>query len=50
MQTERWLELCRLASSEQDSKKLKALITEINEALDLKQERLATMYLADKAN
>ena len=48
MQTEQWLELCRLASGEQDSKKLEALIAEINEALDLKQERLATMYLADR--
>jgi hypothetical protein len=48
MQTERWLELCKLASGEQDSKKLEALITEINEALDVRQECLATMYLADR--
>ena len=50
MQTERWLELCKLASGEQDPKKLEALIAEINGALDVKQERLARVYLVDKAN
>jgi hypothetical protein len=49
MENERWLEMCKVASGEKDSKKLEALVREINEALDVKQERLAKLYLV-KAN
>jgi hypothetical protein len=38
--TERWMELARLASTEQDPVKLLALITEINQLLMKKEERL----------
>jgi hypothetical protein len=37
---ERWMELCELASTEQDPEKLQALVQEINRLLDAKQERL----------
>ncbi len=39
--TERWMELARMAAVEQDPKKLLALVTEINELLDKKTRRLA---------
>jgi len=35
-----WMELCRQASVEQDSKKLMKLIEEITRLLDEKQDRL----------
>jgi len=38
--TERWMELARLASTEQDPVKLLALITEINRLLLEKEEHL----------
>lgn len=37
---ERWRELCELASTEQDSKKLLELVREINQLLNNKLERL----------
>ena len=37
---ERWLELCELASKEQDPNKLIALVTEINQLLEEKEDRL----------
>ncbi len=37
---ERWKELCRQASVEQDPEKLIALTKEINRLLSLKQDRL----------
>jgi hypothetical protein len=37
---ERWMQLARLAASEQDPKKLLALVIEINQLLEQKQERL----------
>jgi hypothetical protein len=37
---ERWEELCRQASVEQDPKKLHELIVEINRLLEAKQQRL----------
>ena len=37
---ERWLELCELASKEQDSGKLLGLIEEINRLLEEKEKRL----------
>jgi hypothetical protein len=39
----RWMELAKLASQEQDPKKLLALIEEINELLATKQRRLEQM-------
>jgi len=38
--TERWMELARLASVEQDPDKLHELVREINELLAKKQKRL----------
>jgi hypothetical protein len=38
--TERWMELARLASVEQDRDKLLELVREINQLLDKKQKRL----------
>ena len=38
---ERWKELCRQASIEQDPRKLSELIKEINELLAKKQNRVA---------
>jgi hypothetical protein len=37
---ERWKELCALAATEQDPRKLRALVREINELLSRKQKRL----------
>jgi hypothetical protein len=37
---EKWMELCRLASGEQDPKKLAELIEEANDLIDAKQVRL----------
>jgi hypothetical protein len=37
---EKWIELCELASKEQDSKKLMALIAEMNLLLEGKEQRL----------
>jgi len=36
--TEKWMELCAQAASEQDSRKLMELITKITALLDTKQE------------
>lgn len=38
--TERWMELARLASTEQDPDKLLDLVREINQLLEKKQKRL----------
>jgi hypothetical protein len=38
--TERWMELARLAAIEQDPEKLLTLVQEINELLDKKTKRL----------
>ena len=38
--SEKWMELCAQAATEQDSRKLMALIDQITELLDGKQERL----------
>jgi hypothetical protein len=38
--TERWMELARLASVEQDPDKLLQLVSEINDLLEKKQKRL----------
>ena len=37
---EKWMELCAQAATEQDSRKLMALIDQITALLDAKQERL----------
>jgi hypothetical protein len=37
---EQWMQLCEQAAVEQDSKKLMALIREITQMLDKKEERL----------
>ena len=37
---EKWVELCAQAATEQDSRKLMALIREITALLDAKQQRL----------
>jgi hypothetical protein len=37
---ERWLELCQQAAVEQDASKLLKLISEINQHLEAKEERL----------
>ena len=37
---ERWLDLCMQAAEEHDPMKLLALITEINDLLEAKEERL----------
>jgi len=37
---ERWMELCELAATEQDSKKLLVLVEEINHLLEEKEQRL----------
>jgi hypothetical protein len=37
---ERWVELCELASKEQDADKLLKLVHEINELLAAKEDRL----------
>ncbi len=37
---QRWMELCRQASTEQDPKKLVELIKEINDLLEEKRSRL----------
>ena len=41
---ERWLELCERATVEQDTQKLMALIAEINQLLEEKEQRLKKMY------
>jgi len=38
--SEKWMELCAQAATEQDSRKLMALIDQITALLDGKQERL----------
>jgi hypothetical protein len=38
--TEKWMELCAQAATEQDSQRLMALIKKITALLDSKQERL----------
>ena len=37
---ERWIELCELAATEQDSKRLLVLVEEINLLLEDKEQRL----------
>jgi hypothetical protein len=44
---ERWLDLCMLAAEEQDPVKMLALITEINDLLEAKEERLKRERAAD---
>jgi hypothetical protein len=44
--SEKWMELCAQAATEQDSRKLMALIDQITALLDGKQERLCTGFLA----
>jgi hypothetical protein len=44
---ERWLDLCMLAAEEQDPVKMLALITEINDLLEAKEERLKQKRAAD---
>jgi len=39
--TERWMQLARLAAVEKDPKKLVELVREINDLLEKKQKRLA---------
>jgi hypothetical protein len=41
--TERWLELCARAATEQDADKLMVLIKEITELLDAKERRLQAL-------
>ena len=38
--TERWMELAKLAAVEQDPRKLQELVREINDLLEKKQDRL----------
>jgi len=38
--TERWMELCKQAATEQDPQKLMALVKEINDLLEAKERRL----------
>ena len=40
---ERWMELCELASKEQDPEKLLKLVQQINQMLEEKQNRLDEM-------
>ena len=40
---ERWVELCELAATEQDSVKLIQLVEEINRLFDEKEQRLHAM-------
>jgi len=39
--SEKWMELCAQAATEQDSRKLMALIDQITALLDAKQQRLS---------
>ena len=41
--TERWLELCAQAATEQDPDKLMKLVKEINELLEMKERRLGIL-------
>jgi hypothetical protein len=41
--TERWMELCKQAATEQDPQKLTALVQEINELLEAKERRLRSV-------
>jgi len=41
--TERWMELARLAATEQDPNKMLELVRESNELLEKKQKRLANL-------
>jgi hypothetical protein len=45
--TEYWMKLCQQAAVEQDPTKLLALVTEINNLLEEKEQRLARKYAAD---
>jgi hypothetical protein len=45
---ERWKELCKQASIEQDSKKLHELVRQINELLEAKQKRLDSQAQSEK--
>jgi hypothetical protein len=45
---ERWKELCRQASVEQDPEKLHELIAEINRLLEAKQQRLDRTAASEK--
>jgi hypothetical protein len=42
---ERWMELAKLAATEQDPEKFLAIIREMDELLDKKQKRLAALRL-----
>lgn len=47
---ERWMELCKMATTEQDPVRLLKLITEINELLAEKEERLIKARLPKSPN
>jgi len=45
---ERWIELCELATVEQDPTKLKLLVEEINRLLEEKEQRLMDLRVSDQ--
>jgi hypothetical protein len=47
---ERFMELCKLVSPEQDLERLAALIAEINDLLDIKYHLRVNMHLIDRVN
>jgi hypothetical protein len=50
LEHERFMELCRLVTDEQEPEKLAARIREIIALLDSKYQPLARMHLIDRAN
>jgi len=44
---ERWQQLCALAAAEQDPEKLLALIQEINDTLEAKEQQLLQLRKSD---
>lgn len=47
--TERWMELCAQAAIEQDPAKLMALVREINDLLEAKEQRLGILPPKDNS-
>jgi hypothetical protein len=47
---ERWMQLCELASKEQDPRKLSELVEEINRLLEEKQNRIRGRISPSEAN
>jgi hypothetical protein len=47
---EKWLELCELAASEQDPKKLMVLVQEITRLLEEKEQRLKARSVPDQSS